>query len=190
VTSEAEGAGALARVVRDGDEAALTALVDEHYGAMHRLARLVGRDAERARDAVRAAWLIALEHPDEQIAGTGLRGRLLRLVLIELAATEPPAKAEPAAAAHELEPEGSRWEGWWKDDLPPTPELEREALEAAIVSLPPALAAMLVLRDVEGLAPAEVEALFSHPPDGQIAFLQHGRTAVRNALRAAAGAAP
>jgi DNA-directed RNA polymerase specialized sigma24 family protein len=190
VTRDVQDASTLARAVQDGDEAALSAVVDEHYGAMHRLARLVGRDEARAREAVRGAWLTALERPGEQRPGTSLRGWLLRLVLVELAATAPPEQAAPAAPEHELEPEGSRWAGWWKDDLPATPEPEREALEAAIASLPAALAAMLVLRDVEGLAAAEVEALFGHSPDRQIAFLQHGRTAVRNALRTSAGEAP
>jgi DNA-directed RNA polymerase specialized sigma24 family protein len=167
----------------------VSALVDEHYGAMHRLARLVGGDPARAREAVRAAWVAALERPADQVPGTSLRGRLLRLVLVELAATEPPAKAAPVAAAHELEPQGSRWEGWWKDDLPPTPDADDEGIEAAIASLPPGLAAMLVLRDVEGLPADEVEALFGYSRDVQVAFLQQGRAAVRNALRATAEAA-
>jgi DNA-directed RNA polymerase specialized sigma24 family protein len=161
--------------------AEVTALVDEHYGAMHRLARLVGRDPSAAREAVRAAWLNALARPDEIT-----RGRLVALVLTELAAPHPPERPAPAAAAHELEPEGNRWAGWWQDDLPETPDPEDEALEAAIASLPAGLAALLVLRDVEGLGAAEVETLLGHSPDRQLAFLQHARGAVRNALRAEA----
>jgi RNA polymerase sigma-70 factor (ECF subfamily) len=180
----------LATAAREGDEATLTILVEEHYGAMHRLARLVGRDPATARDAVRAAWLTALRRPPEQIPMTSLRGWLLQLVLLELAAPKPPQQAPPAAAANELEPEGSRWAGWWKDGLSATPEPEHEALEAAIASLPPGLAALLVLRDVEALEAAEVTALLGHSPDDQLAFLQHGLSAVRNALRASAEVAP
>jgi DNA-directed RNA polymerase specialized sigma24 family protein len=172
--------------VLDGDEAGPAALVEEHYGAMHRLARLVGRDPATARDVVRAAWRTAIERPTERNPATSLRGWLLRLVLVELAAPQPPKTFAPAAAAHELEPEDSRWAGWWRDGLPPTPDAEHEALEAAIASLPPGLAALLVLRDVEGLGAAEVAALTGHSPDHQLDFLQHARADVRNALRAAA----
>lgn len=185
---DAQDAGSLA-TVRDGDEATLTALVEEHYGAMRRLARLVGRDPATARDAVRAAWLNALARPDEQAPGTSLRGWLLRLVLRELAPAPPPATVAPAAPQHELESEDGRWAGWWKDGLPATPDPEREALEAALASLPPAVTAILVLRDVEGLRPAEVSALTGHSPETQLAFLHHGRSAVRNALRSVPEAA-
>lgn len=166
----------------------VAALVDEHYGAMHRLARLVGEPV-RAREVVRAAWERALEHPSDEMPGTSLRAWLLRLVLLELAEPRPPAEGTPAAPAHELEPEDSRWAGWWKDDLPPTPEPEDEALEAAIAALPAGLAALLVLRDVEGLDADEVAALFGYSPDDQLDFLHDGRTALRNELRATAGAA-
>lgn len=172
--------------LRDGDEGVLAQLVDDHYGAMHRLARLVHRDPASARRAVRAAWSTALERPDDQPPGTSLRGWLLRLVLLALAAPAPPAQPEPAAAPHEVEPEGSRWAGWWKDGIPSTPEPERNALEAALASIPAGLTAILVLRDVEGLDAPEVEALVGHSQAGQLALLHRGRSAVRNALRATA----
>jgi DNA-directed RNA polymerase specialized sigma24 family protein len=185
----ARDSGVLTTAALNGDAAVLTALVEEHYGAMHRLARLVGSDATTARNAVRAAWLTALQSPADQIPAASLHGWLLRLVLVELAAPRPPEKVAPAAAASELEPEGSRWAGWWRDRLPPTPEPEHEALEAAIGSLPPGLAALLVLRDVEGLEEGEVAALLGHSPDHQLDFLHQARSGVRNALRASAEAA-
>ena len=157
---------------------ALPALVDEHYGAMHRLARLAGKPAE-ARAVVRAAWARALAQP-----GSPTRAQLLGHVLAELDAPRPPAEGAPAAPPHELEAEDGRWPGWWKDDLPATPDPEDEALDAAIGSLPPGLAVLLVLRDVEQLDAVEVEALLGHSPDAQLAFLQHGRSALRSALRA------
>jgi hypothetical protein len=161
----------------------LHALVDEHYGAMHRLARLVG-DPAAARVVVRAAWAKALEQPE-----TLTRGRLLGLVLAELQAPRPPAEGVPAAPAQELEADDSRWAGWWQDDLPATPDPGDEPLEAALASLPPGLAALLVLRDVERLEAAEVDALLGHSPEEQLVFLQHGRSALRSALRAAEAAA-
>lgn len=173
----------MAAAAGEGDAAALAAVVDEHYGSLHRLARLVGRDSAAARAAVRSACRAAAEEPP---AGASRRGWLLRAVLLALAAPEPPREAAPAAAPADLEPAGSRWEGWWKDDLPATPEPEREAVEQALATLPPGLVALLVLRDVDGLDAAEVEVLLGHPPERQLAYLHHGRTALRNALRAAA----
>ena len=161
----------------------LEALVDEHYGAMHRLARLAGEPAE-ARAVVRAGWARAVEQP-----GPPTRAQLLGHVLAELDAPRPPPEGAPAAPPHELEAEDGRWPGWWKDDLPATPDPEDEALEAALASLLPGLAALLVLRDVERLDPAAVEALLGHSPDEQLTFLQHGRSALRSALRAAETAA-
>lgn len=158
---------------------AIPALVDEHYGAMHRLARLVG-GPPAARAVVRAAWANALAQP-EMLTRAGLLG----LVLAELEAPRPPAEGVPAAPAHEFEAEDSRWPGWWQDDLPATPDPADEALETALASLPPGLAALLVLRDVERLHAADVEALLGHSPEEQLVYLQHGRSALRNALRAA-----
>ena len=158
-------------------------LVDEHYGSMHRLARLAG-DPAAARAVVRAAWAKALAQP-----GTLTRTRLLGLVLAELEAPRPPAEGVPAAPAHELEADDSRWAGWWQDDLPATPDPADEALEAALASLPPGLAALLVLRDVERLEASEVEALLGYSAEEQLVFLQHGRSALRSALRAAEAAA-
>src|SRR3954453_10510078 len=59
------------------------ALVDEHHGAMRRLARLVGRGADDA-SAVRRAWGVALARPHDRPARASTRGWLLRLVLDEL----------------------------------------------------------------------------------------------------------
>lgn len=179
-----------AELVHPDGDGGVAALVDEHYGAMHRLARLVGRDPALAREAVRAACLKAVRPGEDPVPGTSLRGRLLRLVLVELAAPRPPVDAAPAAPADELESEDGRWAGWWKDDLPPTPRPEHEALERALASIPAGLTAILVLRDVEQLGADEVEALLDHSSERQLALLHHGRSALRNELRAATGPRP
>jgi DNA-directed RNA polymerase specialized sigma24 family protein len=170
------------------DARSLAALVDEHYGAMHRLARLVGRGETNAGAAVRQAWQAALARPDEQPAGLGLRAFLLLLVLRELGSPEAPEQALPVAPPDDFEDDGGRWAGWWKDELPATPEPERAPVERALAAIPPGLTAVLVLRDVECLDPAEVEALLGHSNDRQVALLQHGRTAIRTALRTAGAA--
>jgi DNA-directed RNA polymerase specialized sigma24 family protein len=167
----------------DRSEAAVAALVDQHQGAMSRLARLVGRDG--AGDAVRRAWATALARPDDQPAATSVRGWLLKLVIDELALAGLPAEPPPVAPPDEFEEADGRWAGWWKDDLPATPQPQRELLERAVASIPPVLAAILVLRDVEGIGADETARLTGYAPERQLALLHHGRTAVRTALRRA-----
>lgn len=173
-------------VLRGADEVAIGRLIDEHYGAMHRLARLVRRDPDNAREAVRAAWRSALERPEGQPPGTTSRGWLLGLVLDAIAPPDPPEEGTPAASPDDLEDPNGRWAGWWKDDQAKTPSPEPKQLDATLATMPPALAALLILRDVERLSPDEVESLLGYVPDQQLLFLQYARTEVRNELRAGA----
>jgi DNA-directed RNA polymerase specialized sigma24 family protein len=163
------------------DDAARGRLVDEHWGAMHRLARLVARDPEQARDAVRAAWETALAQGLQETRTE--RGGLLELVLDALPPTPPP-PPEPAAPATDFEDPEGRWSGWWKDELARTPPLDAARLDAALATIAPRLAVVLVLRDVEGLDAGEVEALLGYSRAEQLALLHDGRVAIRNALRA------
>jgi DNA-directed RNA polymerase specialized sigma24 family protein len=177
-------------LIKDRGEAAVASLVDEHYGAMRRLARLVGRGGVDPGDAVGRAWAVALARPGEQPAETSVRGWLLRLVLDELAVPPPPAEAPQLAPPSDFEDPDGRWAGWWKDELPATPDPERELLERAVASIPAGLAAMLVLRDIEGVGADETAVLTGHEPDRQLVLLHYGRVAVRSALRAAREAGP
>jgi DNA-directed RNA polymerase specialized sigma24 family protein len=171
--------------LRGADEAALRQLIDEHYGAMHRFARLVGRDPESSRITVRAAWLAALERADPQPSGVRVRAWLLRLVLQEIAPPDPPAEAEPVASPDDFEDPAGRWAGWWKDELPTTTLPDAERLDDVLAALPAGLTAILILRDVEQLAPDEVQLVLGYPPDLQLRLLQSARAAVRNTARKA-----
>jgi DNA-directed RNA polymerase specialized sigma24 family protein len=173
----------------DLDAAAVAALVDEHHGAMRRLARLVGGGSDSV-EALRRAWAAALADPAAQPAGASVRGWLLGLVLDELAMPPPPAEAPPLAPPGEFEDPDGRWAGWWRDGLQATPRPEHAAVEEALAAVPAALAAMLVLRDVEGLGPEETAAVTGEPAARQLELLHHGRVAVRSELRAGPGTAP
>jgi DNA-directed RNA polymerase specialized sigma24 family protein len=177
---------AMQAVLRGADEVAIGRVVDEHYGAMHRFARLVGHDPDTAHEAVRAAWRSALERPEGQPPGLSSRGWLLGLVVEATAPPEPPAEGAPAASPDNLEDPNGRWAGWWKDDQAKTPSPEPKQLDATLAAMPPALAALLILRDVERLSPDEVETVLGYAPDQQLLVLQHARTALRNELRAGA----
>jgi DNA-directed RNA polymerase specialized sigma24 family protein len=169
-------------VLRSGGGLPLAELVNEHYGAMHRFARLVRRDGD-PRAAVREAWVRGLEEPDSRPEGTSMRGWLLMLVLAT-PAPEPHGEPAPAARPEDLEDPDGRWAGWWKDEQAATPAAEAAALEELLAALPPLVAEIAVLRDVEGLPAGEVEAISGQPADRQLQLLQVARAALRNGLRA------
>ncbi len=162
------------------DDAAIGRLVDDHYGAMHRLARLVARDPDTATDAVRAAWSAVVQ---SGAPAPPARPALLGLVLAALPPT-PPAPPQPAASADDFEDPEGRWAGWWKDEQAATPPLDGDRLDLILAVIPPRLTAVLLLRDVEALDAAQVETLLGLSPDEQLALLHDGRVAVRNAARA------
>jgi DNA-directed RNA polymerase specialized sigma24 family protein len=171
-------------ILRRGDASAVASLIDEHYGSMHRLARLVGRHPDAARKAVRAAWIAVLEAPDARPLETSLRGWLLRLVLEAIGARDASSEPQPVAPADDFEDPNGRWAGWWKDAQTKTPLPEVERLDRILATLPVALTVLLALRDVERLPAEEVEAIVGRPPDEQLRLLQHAHAAVRSALRA------
>ena len=59
-------------------------------------------------------------------------------------------------------------------------------LDGALATLPAALTATVVLRDVEQLSPEEVQLILGHPPELQLRLLQSARSAVRTAARRSA----
>lgn len=98
----------------NGDEAAFSRLVAEHHAAMARVAYVIAGDAETARDAVQAAWILAwqrlrtLRDPNQvrawliAIAANEARGavrRRRRVTVVDLsAATDRAAGGDPADA--------------------------------------------------------------------------------------------
>lgn len=66
--------------LRGGDERAFAALVDEHGGAMLRIARLYVRDRAVAEEVVQEAWLGLLRGIDRFEGRSSLRTWLFRIV--------------------------------------------------------------------------------------------------------------
>jgi RNA polymerase sigma-70 factor (ECF subfamily) len=163
-------------------EDAFVALVDEHWGAMHRLARLLG-DPASAREVVRSAWLDALER-GEQPASLSTRAWLLGLVVDRLRPGAAPNQRTPAVDPAEFF--DHRWRDHWRDDRPLPLNIDPDRLETALAGLPPGIAAVVLLRDAERLDGREVEAILNRPAEQQLALLHAGRTAIRAALAEAA----
>jgi len=171
--------------LRDGDEEAFAALVDRWYGSSVRLARLLASDETTAHGAAREAWLLLITRLSELPEEAPPHLVALRATIETLAAKLAAGDARPAYDPAGFEDEGTRWAGWWRDDGAPEAWQEQpadEELSRALAELEPATAAVVVLRDVEGLAPDEVELVLELTPSDQRTLLHRGRAALWKAV--------
>jgi RNA polymerase sigma-70 factor, ECF subfamily len=163
------------------DERVLAAILERDYPVTLQLAALV--DAGRARERARAAWLELFQSGNVEGAPS-LRTWLLRRVLTG----QTLGQAEPASAAADerFEADDSLWAGHWAKTVAPWSDDRdwRQVVEGALRELPPLVAAVVILRDVDRLPSEEVEAVLGLDSDEQRVLLHEGRTAVRDALDA------
>jgi RNA polymerase sigma-70 factor, ECF subfamily len=191
--------------LRGGDERAFAALVDEHGGAMLRIARLYVRDRAVAEEVVQEAWLGLLRGIDRFEGRSSLRTWLFRIVT-NLAKTRAVRESRSvpfsALAGEEVEDAGpsvpperfrgpeDRWSGHWAS--PPEewgrPEHEllsgetRAVIGRAIAALPDVQRQVITLRDVEGWSSEEVCNALDLSETNQRVLLHRARTKVRHAL--------
>jgi DNA-directed RNA polymerase specialized sigma24 family protein len=173
--------------IRDGDEHVLADAVDRWYGSSVRLARALGADEATAHRAAHEGWLSVLDRLPVLDAEKPLHVAALRATVEELATKLAAGDPGPAVGPDSFEEEGHRWAGWWRDEKTPK-AWERppsdEALERALASLDPATAAVIVLRDVDGLGADEIAEISDLTPEDQRVLLQQGRHAIVAALAA------
>jgi RNA polymerase sigma-70 factor (ECF subfamily) len=191
--------------LRQGDERAFAALIDEHGATMLRLARLYVRELAVAEEVVQEAWLGVLRGIDRFEGRSSLRTWLYRIVT-NLAKTRAVREARSvpfsALAGAEAEEEGpsvppERFRG--PDDrfaehwaTPPSdwarPEHEllstetRDVIARAIEALPATQREVISLRDVEGWTSGEVCNALELSETNQRVLLHRARTKVRHAL--------
>jgi hypothetical protein len=172
--------------LRHGGEALLTELVDRWYGPSVRLARALGADEATAHRAAQDGWLGVIAKLPELDGEKSLHLVVLHETLEKLAAgPTTPAELRPVVPADSFEAEGHRWAGWWRDASAPTAWKDRPgdgAIARALDELDPAVAAMVMLHDVEGLSPDEIEDVSGLAPAQQRRLLHHGRLAIVRAL--------
>lgn len=199
----------LLAALRAGDEAAFTALVDAHHGALVRFARAIVNDAALAEEVVQDAWVALLEGVERFEGRSSLRTWLHTVVanraksrvirdgrMIPFSALEPAGEDESPG----LDPGAFRPDGHWR--APPEPwtgdgperRLQlaetRALLEAAVEALPPRYRAILLLRDVEGLDSLEACNVLGVTETNGRVLLHRARTRVRAALAAHLAAEP
>ena len=196
----------LVQDLRNGDEAAFTALVTRYHQGMVRVATAFVPDRAVAEEVAQETWLSVLEGIKRFEERSSLKTWLFRILvnrartrgkqegrMINLSATGP--EKEPGPISSRFTPEGM-WKlppAVWPD---PTPEEQalsaelREVIRASVDGLPPGQRAVVTMRDVEGLSSREVCNILDIGESNQRVLLHRGRTRVRGALERYLGNPP
>src|SRR5437016_12442519 len=192
----------LVDALRAGDESAFTRLVEEYGPAMLRVARMFVSSRAVAEEVVQEAWVGVLKGIGRFEGRSSLKTWIFR-ILTNTAKTRAQregrsvpfsALASAATDGEAVDPErflgdGERFAGHW--GAPPRrwgPEERlvsaeaQEVIDAAIATLPPAQAAVITMRDVEGLDAEEVCNALDLTETNQRVLLHRARSKVRQAL--------
>ena len=191
---------ALIEALRSGEERAFSDLVDRWGSAMLRVALAHCDNHAVAEEVVQEAWLTVLRSLDRFERRSTLRRWVLGIVvniararsrserrLVPLAAGDADPTVDPSRF---LPADHVRWPHHWAIEPVPwqTPEevlLAGESLtviETAIAGLPRAQREVLVLRDLEGFAAADVCNVLGLSDTHQRVLLHRARARVRTAL--------
>jgi RNA polymerase sigma-70 factor (ECF subfamily) len=192
--------------LRAGDEETFLQLVQKHGPSMRRVARMYVAADATADECVQDAWLGVLQGLDGFQGRAALRTWIFR-ILVNIAKTRGQRESrsvpfsslfgddlnEPAVPAEAFQPAGGELAGWWS--TPPTdwqgqPEDRalaaevRAVLGAALDGLPPMQAAVLRMRDVEGMSSEEVRNVLELTDTNQRVLLHRARSKLRGAVEA------
>lgn len=192
----------LARL-RAGDESAFAALVERYQSRLLRLAQSLVSSRAVAEEAVQDTWLGVVRGIDRFEGHSTLKTWLFRILVNRARTagakehrtpTEPLGDdGEPAVPADRFDG-GGAWatppEVWSDaaDDRLVAAQLAKRVRECLDV-LPPAQREVVLLRDVEGLPPADVCTVLGVTDGHQRVLLHRGRAKVRRLLEAEMGKA-
>lgn len=190
----------LAQRLKAGDAAAFRGLVRAQHSRLVRLATALTHSRATAEEVVQDAWIVVIENIDKYEGRSPLASWITGIVANKSrtrAQRDGRMTSFEAMAAEEgegpaLAPEKFAADGHWADGVAAwetiTPERisgDRQLLDkvsAALDRLPPAQRAVVMLRDVEGLEPAEICRQLGIS-EGNLRVLLHR---ARNRLREAA----
>ena len=197
----------LIEALRNGDETAFAALVEQYYASMVRIAMLYVPDQAIAEDVVQETWVGVLRGLDRFEGRSSLKTWLFT-ILTNRAKTRAQREGRyvPLATAWDGETEGNEpaaapeWFGgvdqpgsqqhWsqkpdsW-DSIPEERLLSQETLHVihdAIDMLPPGQREVIRMRDVEGWSSNEVCNILDISETNQRVLLHRARSKVRRAL--------
>ena len=188
---------ALLERLRAGDEIAFQELVDQHDGALRRVARTFVKTQAAADEVVQETWLAVVAGLDGFEGRASLRTWIFS-ILVNRARTSGArdARSVPFSAVEvddrpAVEPTAFAADGRWTSapprlDCDPESSLLsaelREHLLEAVGALPPAQRAVITLRDLVGLPADDVCDLLDVSDGNQRVLLHRARARVRQAL--------
>jgi RNA polymerase sigma-70 factor, ECF subfamily len=190
LVSAAVDDGALLAGLRAGDEAAFAALVARYHGKLLRLAETMVPSRAVAEEVVQDTWLAVVRGVRGFEGRSSFRTWLFHILVNRARST---GVREHRTASLDPEVIGERFDssGHWSD--PPTPWVDdadnridaaqlAEQVRACLPELPESQRQVVLMRDVEGLAPPDVCRLLGIS-DGNLRVLLHrGRAQVRRLL--------
>jgi RNA polymerase sigma-70 factor, ECF subfamily len=201
-TTASDEAALIGRL-RDGDERAFEALVEQHYSTMLAVARTYVRTRAVAEEVVQEAWLGVLKGLERFEGRSSLKTWIMRIVAntamtrgAREARSVPFTTLAPQDEEAAVEPERFRgpedgfpghWRGYPADwqSLPDEALLgqeTRQVIMQAIEELPEAQRAVITLRDVTGCSAEEVCSVLDVSEGNQRVLLHRARSRVRSAL--------
>ena len=192
------------RALRAGDEAAFAALINRHGPSMIRVACLYVGSRAVAEEVVQETWIDMIGGLERFEERSSLRTWIF-VILVNNARKRAEREARTVAVSqleHELgeaapedglffSPDHPRWPGAWTtavrrwDALPHETLISRETFDVvlrAAEELPPLQRAVLTLRDVEGLAAADVCSMLEISDANERVLLHRARGRVRLSL--------
>jgi RNA polymerase sigma-70 factor (ECF subfamily) len=187
-----DGDAELVERLRKGDQAAFAALVDRYHSRLTRFARSFTARPELAEDIAQETWLGLLRGIDRFEGRASLRTWLFQICANRartLAAREgrlvPVDPTDPLTPT--VDPARFGPDGAWSTAPVPWDAAADDAelverVRAAIARLPEAQQQVVTLRDVEGLAAAEVCRILELTEGNQRVLLHRGRARVRTIL--------
>lgn len=202
-TQPSSSEASLIEALRNGDEAAFTALVEQYYTSMVRIAMIYVPDQAVAEDVVQETWIGVLRGLDRFEGRSSLKTwiftiltnraktraqRESRYVPLSTTWDDETDDSEPVITTERFSNEGH----WSADDRPDNwdaiPEdrlLSQETLaliHQAIDELPAGQREVIRLRDIEGWSSAEVCNVLDISETNQRVLLHRARSKVRRAL--------
>jgi|RhiMethySRZTD1v2_1073278.scaffolds.fasta_scaffold48132_6 RNA polymerase sigma-70 factor, ECF subfamily len=195
----------LLEALREGQESAFTALVEEYHASIVRVARTYVSNRATAEEVAQETWLAVLNGLDRFEGRASLKTWIFR-ILANIAQTRAQRdsrslpfsslgdeSSEPAVDPERFAPAGERWAGHWKsyperwDTLPEerlVGDETRSRIEGAIERLPSIQRQVITLRDIEGWSAEEVCSALELSETNQRVLLHRARSKVRQALEA------
>ncbi len=196
--------------LRRGDEGAFDELVNQHHGALIRMAMGYVADRDVAEEVVQDTWLAVIESMSRFEGRSSLRTWVCGILIhkakdrgvrekrhTSFSAFEPYEDEHDEAIDPSRFQQSGEWAGHWAfppkswDDQTPEKLLASEqavnAMQRAIEMLPATLKEVLILRDVEGVEVKEVCEILNITENNLYVRLHRARERVRAAVETALG---